>query len=274
MEYPSCSETGCRRRCETRRPRFATQILDAFWNRLSHHIIREWCLWYFVHYLTIWLGSHVYHPDAFLGLRKMHFVHYLTIWLGSDVYHPDACFGLRKLHFVHYHISPYDWGVMLITRMLFWDWGKCILPIISPYDEGVMFMIFCPLSHHMIRESCLSPGCYFGAEENAFCPLSHHMIRESCLSPGCFFGTEENAFCPLSHHMMREWCLPPGCFFWGWGKCILSSISPYDYGVMFIPHGAGFLPSTVGAPPNAFYGLTDLHPTPVKQLSNKFHDLK
>ena len=106
--YTLSPETGCRRRCETRRPRFATQILDAFWNQLSHHIIREWCLWYFVHYLTIWLGSHVYHPDAFLGLRKMHFVHYLTIWLGSDVYHPDVCFGLRKMHFVHYHISPYD----------------------------------------------------------------------------------------------------------------------------------------------------------------------
>ena len=43
-----------------------------------------------------------------------------------------------------------------------------------------------------------------------FCPLSHHMMREWCLSPGCFFGTEENAFCPLSHHMMREWCLLPG----------------------------------------------------------------
>ena len=158
------SETGCRRRCETRRPRFATQILDAFWKKLSHHMIRESCLspgcffgteenafcplshqmireWClspgcffgtgenaFVHYLTIWFGSHVYHPDAFLGLKKMHFVH----WLGSDVYHPDAFLGRRKMHFVHYLTI---WlGSDVYHPDAFWDWGKCILSIISPYD--------------------------------------------------------------------------------------------------------------------------------------------
>lgn len=28
--------------------------------------------------------------------------------------------------------------------------------------------------------------------------------------------------------------------------------------------------STVGAPPNAFYGLTNMHPTPAEQLINEF----
>ena len=74
---------------------------------LSHHMIRESCL---SPGCLFWTEENAFCPLS-----------HLTIWLGSHAYHPDAFLGLRKMHFVHYHISPYGWGVMLITRMLFWD---------------------------------------------------------------------------------------------------------------------------------------------------------
>ena len=184
-----------------------------------------------INYLTIWLGSDVYHPDAFSGLRKMRFVLNLPIWLGSDVYHPDAFLGLRKMRFVLN--LPIWWGsdvyrpdaflglrkMRFVLNLPIW-WGSDVYhPDAFLGLRKMRFVLNLPI---WWGNDVYHPDAFLGLRKMHFVHYLTIWWGSDVYHPDAFFGTEGNAFCPLSHHMILESCLSPMV--------------------------QDFLPSTVGAP--------------------------